>query len=140
MHDEPKSMIFTCPCDEGSARRTERGGRRRRRRKGECARRWVGSDRARRRRRALAERAAPDPTRLPLTVLRLQVAVDDVDVRLAEEGKALEELTRELADEVERDALELREREHLVEALRQALEDEALVRAPFKVVEPHDDP
>ena len=66
--------------------------------------------------------------------------MDDVDVRLAEEGKALEELTRELADEVERDALELREREHLVEALRQALEDEALVRAPFEVVEPHDDP
>eukprot|EP00964_Phaeocystis_antarctica_P151459 scaffold119065_cov63-Phaeocystis_antarctica.AAC.1 len=68
-------------------------------------------------------------------VLRLEVAVDDRDVAQREEAEGLEDALAELADEVERDALEARVPQQVIEVVREHLEDEALVAAEHKVLE-----
>mmetsp|Transcript_29698 Transcript_29698/g.76867 ORF Transcript_29698/g.76867 Transcript_29698/m.76867 type:complete len:407 (+) Transcript_29698:332-1552(+) len=68
-------------------------------------------------------------------VLRLEVAVDDRDVSQLQEAECLHDLLAELAHKVERDALEVRVPQQVVQVVRQHLKDEALVAAEQKVVE-----
>ena len=63
----------------------------------------------------------------------------DRDVAQREEAERLEDALAELADEVERDALEARVPQQVVQVVREHLEDEALVAAEHEVLEqPHD--
>ena len=66
-------------------------------------------------------------------VLGLQIAVDDVDLRLREEGQSLEDLLGEFADEVEGNAAELCILQELVQIERQHLKDQALMTSVDKV-------
>mmetsp|Transcript_3808 Transcript_3808/g.12719 ORF Transcript_3808/g.12719 Transcript_3808/m.12719 type:complete len:418 (-) Transcript_3808:936-2189(-) len=66
-------------------------------------------------------------------VLRLEVAVDHGHLAEREEAKALEDLPRKLADQVEGDPAEVGVAQEVVEVVAQHLEDEALVPAVHEV-------
>jgi len=72
-------------------------------------------------------------------VLGLEVAVDDGDVAQGEEAECLEDLLAKLADQVERDALEARVPQQVVQVVREHLKHQALVPSEEEVlVQPHD--
>ena len=72
-------------------------------------------------------------------VLRLEIAVDHIYFRRAECGKRMQNVTRKLTNEGEREALELGELEKIVQGEGKQLEDETLMIAKGKGIEhPHD--
>eukprot|EP00041_Stephanoeca_diplocostata_P019264 m.412702 g.412702 ORF g.412702 m.412702 type:complete len:433 (+) comp21258_c0_seq6:60-1358(+) len=72
-------------------------------------------------------------------ILWLQITVNDLDSRRREEQERVEHLLRKLAYEIERDALEARVADQIVEVVREMLKDQAKVVAVDECAqEPYD--